>query len=100
MRQLMMAACLMMVSSLVFSQKRVDVDPSYSVNNYKHANKAAYAKKHNLDKPVKLQTVLVSENGDYKHPVTINRAVTTRKSTFSVAKDDKSGRTEKHPLGL
>jgi hypothetical protein len=25
-------------------------DPSYSVHNYKHPNKAAYAKKHNLDK--------------------------------------------------
>lgn len=90
----------MLMSSLVFGQKRVDVDPSYSVNNYKHANKATYAKKHNLDKSVQLQTVLVADNGDYKHPVAINRAVPTRKATFSVAKDDKTGRTEKHPLGL
>ena len=89
----------MMVSSLGFGQKRVDVDPSYSVNNYKHANKAAYAKKHNLDKSVQLQIVLVSENGDYKHPVAINRAVPTRKATLSTAKENKTGRTEKHPLG-
>ena len=57
MRQSIMVAGLMLMSSLVFGQKRVDVDPSYSVNNYKHANKATYAKKHMILVPLKGRTI-------------------------------------------
>jgi len=95
MKHVAMFAFLMLVGNLVFAQK--SVDPSYSVNNYKHANKAAYAKKHNLDKSSKSTTVTVADSWDYKHP---NNTVMASKSSFSTLPADKSGRTEKHPLGL
>jgi hypothetical protein len=41
-------AGIVMIQSL--SQSNVERDPPYSVYNYKHANKAAYAKKRSLDK--------------------------------------------------
>ncbi len=88
----------MLAANLVFGQKRVDKDPSYSVNNYKHPNKSAYARQHKLDKSVQLQTAMVTDNGDYKHPV--SKEVVTRKATLSTRKDDKTRKSEKHPLGL
>ncbi len=97
MRHLMTFACVMLVANLAFAQKKV-VDPSYSVNNYKHPNKAAYARTHNLDNTIQLQTAQVADNRDYKHPT--KKAVVVSKGTFATAKPDKKRRTEKHPFGL
>ena len=98
MRQITMIVCLMLAGNLVFGQKRVDVDPSYSVNNYKHPNKAAHANKHSLDKPIQLQTAVVTDNGNYKHPA--SKGVVTSRATISTRKEDKTRKSEKHPLGL
>lgn len=97
MRQLAVVG-MMMVSSLAFSQQQAVIDPSYSVNNYKQPNKAAYAREHNLDRPVQLQTALVTDNADYKH---LGRAaVTVGKPVVSTVKEDKTRKSEKHPLGF
>ena len=50
-------AGILVIQSL--SQSKVESDPQYSVYNYKHPNKAAYAKKRNLDKRI-LQVKLTS----------------------------------------
>lgn len=98
MRQIIMVVGMMMIGSLVYGQKRTDIDPSYSVNNYKQSNKAAYAQRHNLDKSVQLQTSLVTDNGHYKHNG--NKGVMTNKAAFSTRKEDAVRKSEKHPLGL
>ena len=66
-------ALLIITSAKINAQTKVN-DPSYSVHNYKHPNKAAYARKHNLDhlqtfdyiNEEKPQTQLGSSR-DYKH---------------------------------
>jgi hypothetical protein len=83
----------LMVGTLAFGQKQVD--PSYAANNYKHANKAAYARKHNLDKSPELKLVSVTDNGDYKHPG--RKAKATKKAALSTGTESTS---HKHPLGL
>ena len=93
-----MFACVMLVANLAFAQKGVDTDPSYSVNNYKHPNKAAYAHKHKLGNPIELQTAKVVENRNYKNPY--NKTAVVSKGSFATAKEDKRGRNEKHPYGL
>ncbi|RIW12547.1 hypothetical protein D0X99_18710 [Algoriphagus lacus] len=73
-------------------------DPTYSANNYKQPNKAAYAKKHMVSQGTTFDvtSVIVSEN--YKHP---NKRVAKKMVTLpsdNVA--TRSNRTYKHPNGL
>lgn len=77
----------MITSVTAFGQNKVDNDPSYSAYNYKHPNKAAYAKEHNLDNPVTVGTIEVTENENYKQS---NSLVTTNKlGVVSVGDKDK-----------
>ena len=77
----------MMTSVTAFGQSKVDSDPSYSAYNYKHPNKAAYAKKHSLDNPVTVGTIEVTENENYKQSSSL---VTTNKlGVVSVGDKDK-----------
>jgi len=68
-----------------FGQSKVDNDPSYSAYNYKHPNKAAYAKVHNLDNPVTVGSIEVTQNENYKQS---NKSVTSKKVGV-VTKGDK-----------
>lgn len=87
---------LSMLSSIAFGQRNVDVDPSYSAYNYKHPNKAAYAKKHNLDKPVTVGQIEVTHAEDYKHS---HRVTTSRKIGVVTTNDrDKRYPNYKHPI--
>lgn len=52
MKKLIILIAVMYMSILVNAQSKND--PSYSAHNYKHPNKAEYAKEHNLDKNLKL----------------------------------------------
>lgn len=85
-----------MLSSIAFGQRSVDIDPSYSSYNYKHPNKAAYAKKHNLDKPIRLGQIEVTQSEDYKH----NHRVTTSRKVGVVTTDDRNKKypNYKHPI--
>jgi hypothetical protein len=77
----------MITSVTAFGQNKVDNDPSYSAYNYKHPNKAAYAKEHNLDNPVTVGTIEVTENENYKQS---NSMVTSnRLGVVSVGDKDK-----------
>ena len=59
-------AVMSLVTYTGFSQDKVQNDPSYSAYNYKHPNKAAYAKKHNLDNPATLGQIEVVQAENYK----------------------------------
>src|SRR3954463_15707405 len=98
MKHIVMLSCLTLASGLAFGQKAVDHDPTYSVNNYKHPNKAAYARKHNLDKSVELPIVASEENRDYKHPG--NKKITTTSPAFGTGKTSNTRASYKHPYGL
>lgn len=93
MKRVMTLAVAMALGTIAFGQK--NTDPSVSANNYKHANKAAYAKKNNIDKTTELSMAPVADNADYKHPGRKTKSV--RKATIAVG----TGSTNhKHPLGL
>ena len=94
-----MLSCLILMGNLVFAQDRFANDPSYSANNYKHPNKASYARKHNLDKSTKLEVVEVNDNSDYKHPYN-NSTKTTKAVLLANKGDNKSRKSYKHPFGL
>ena len=55
-----------LTGSYAFSQSNKDIDPGYSVHNYKHPNKASYAKKHQLTTPLALNEIMVVQNDQYK----------------------------------
>lgn len=93
MKHFLTFAFVMFLSTLAVAQK--PVDPSYSANNYKHANKAAYAKKNNLDKSPELTVVTVADNADYKHPG--RKAKVTKKAQLS---SGAASTSHKHPLGF
>ena len=67
-------------------QNKVDNDPTYSAYNYKHLNKAAYAKKHNLDKAATLGVIEVVQNDNYKQA---NRRTKSNK-LGAVVREDKN----------
>jgi hypothetical protein len=68
------------------SQSKVENDPQYSVYNYKHPNKAAYAKKHNLDNTNSASQIDVVQSDNYKQS---NRKVASRKFGV-ISKNDKN----------
>jgi hypothetical protein len=86
---------IMVTGSQAFSQDKTSVDQSYSVSNYKHPNKAAYAKKHNLENTTTVGEIQVTENQNYKQS---NSLVTTTKLGV-VSNDDgqKEYPNYKHP---
>ena len=75
------------LSLVTFGQDR-SIDPSYSVHNYKHPNKAAYAKKHNLDNPTKFGQIEVVQADNYKQSHRLTRSmkagVITRYDKFKI----------------
>lgn len=75
----------LITSFSAIGQSKVDKDPSYSAYNYKHPNKAAYAKVHNLDNPVTVGTIEVTQNENYKQ---MNTKATSRKGGV-ITKGDK-----------
>jgi hypothetical protein len=98
MKRIVMIGFSMMMGYFAFGQ-RVISDPSYSVNNYKHPNKAAYARKHGLDRLTKLNTVSVMQRENYKQPYSATKA-TQKYALFSSMPREKSNSSYKHPYGL
>ena len=96
MKKTILAGAMILAVNFAFGQ-RVDRDPTYSIHNYKHPNKAAYARKH-LDRSIALEMVDVHGNHNYKQP--FNNAPTTKKGAVASRKMDKSTKSYKHPYGL
>ena len=73
-------------------------DPSFSVRNYKHQNKAAFAKEQGIEKIQVLENTSTTSNSDQKHPLTT--AKKSKKATFAPATGNgHPARSHKHPLG-
>lgn len=97
MKRFMMMGIILAASHFAFSQQRVANDPGYSVNNYKHPNKAAYAKKHSLDKSTTLEVASVNRSDNYKQPYSTN---TKKQFAIAQSQNKKRGGSYKHPYGL
>ena len=70
----------------------------YSVRNYKHADKAAWAAKNNTDKIVTLDNATVTDQGSYKHSFAHK---TKKKAVVSTLNRRSSpAASHKHPLGI
>lgn len=97
MKRFTVVSLLSILTTFAFAQKQT-VDPSYSTHNYKHANKAAFASKRNLDKIVPLKATLVQGGGEYKHRH--NQTLFVVKGSANTGKPAQYRRGYKHPLGL
>ncbi|HEY8935664.1 MAG TPA: hypothetical protein VIM65_10610 [Cyclobacteriaceae bacterium] len=98
MKQIAAVIIIMAAGQLAFSQTRIQPDPTYSVGNYKHPNKALYAKEHNLNKSTKLETVEAADNSNYKTPYSTKKV---KKAAVVVSSDKSASRgSYKHPQGL
>ena len=98
MKRIIMIGFLTVMGDFAFSQQAIN-DPSYSVNNYKHPNKAAYARKHHLDRMTTLNPVSVVQHENYKQPYSGTK--TSRKYAIEAsANRKKSNSSYKHPYGL
>ena len=96
MKQFIVITLMILMSHLVIGQHQ---DPTYSANNYKHLNKAAYARKYKSDKTASLEPTLVKRNDNYKQPH--NRVRTSKSFAFAPkAVTSKRGTSYKHPYGL
>ena len=93
----MMAGLLILVSTLTYGQS-IKNDPTYSINNYEHSNKAADARKYNIGKVNSLESVELSTRDNYKQPFSNGGT----KKSYAAATEKKSGRgtSSKHPYGL
>jgi hypothetical protein len=98
MRRMMMVGVIMVIGHVACGQKAVIRDPTYSANNYKHPNKAAYARLIGLDKSTKLETTSVTQSDNYKQPYSGTKATT--KFAIAQAQEKKRGSSYKHPYGL
>ena len=98
MRRLMISGVLMAAVHFAFGQRSAASDPTYSINNYKHPNKAAYARKHQLDKPTALEPMSVNRNENYKQPYSNVHEV--KKFAMISTRQKKRGASYKHPYGL
>jgi hypothetical protein len=89
---------LMCVVQASFSQYKSANDPSYSINNYKHPNKAANAVKIKSDELNLLETssAMVTEN--YKQPK--RTKATKQMVTIEARKQITKNSSSKHPMGL
>ena len=54
-----------------YSQNNKSIDPGYSAYNYKHPNKAAFAKKNNSDEALTVGVIQVTQNENYKQSNTV-----------------------------
>jgi hypothetical protein len=74
-------------------------DPSYSIHNYKHPNKAAFAKLNNLDKVSSFQLSTSLRNDNYKQPYNVKVQSSASIPVVQESKK-KTNASYKHPYGL
>jgi hypothetical protein len=80
-----------------FGQDKSKHDPTYSVDNYKHPNKAAHALKDKSKKRNQLETVAISVAENYKQPATKK---VQNVAAIEARKEIKKDISSKHPMGL
>jgi hypothetical protein len=98
MKYLLSLGLMTLMSYAALSQDHKN-DPSYSRHNYKHPNKAAYAKEHNLDSSVQVTSSTGKANDNYKQG--FNKPTKSEKSTVKVeTKKNNKNISYKHPYGL
>ncbi len=97
MKRILIISFFLVVAHLGLSQNIAVNDPTYSANNYKHPNKAAYAKKHMVNAII-FERAKVSQLVNYKKPYSLLMA-----EVFVIPaskKASKSRKSYKHPQGL
>jgi hypothetical protein len=100
MKRILVLTFLISAGTVAFAQKEAKTgknDPTYSVHNYKHPNKAAWAAK-NKKEGITLDNATVGDNSDYKHTF-------ARKSRKKAVASPYKGNgypasSYKHPLGV
>lgn len=97
MKQIILTSVMMVMVHVLLGQ-RVDRDPTYSVSNYKHPNKAAYARTHNLDRVVRLKKRATAQNDNYKQG--FNKPVSVERFAIKSSASNISNTSSKHPYGL
>ena len=98
MKRILIFSCMILGGHIAFSQSPKN-DPTYSENNYKHPNKAAWAREHKRDKATEFATGTVEQNENYKQQ--FNQPKASEKAII-ISKPDhnKSRKSYKHPYGL
>ena len=97
MKRILMMSFLMVSAHVALCQQEGKNDPTYSVNNYKHPNKAAYAREHNLNNSIMLETATVSLSANYKQPY---NKIEANATALPARRVEKSTKSYKHPQGL
>jgi hypothetical protein len=98
MKRFLIFSFMILGGHIAFSQSHKN-DPTYSENNYKHPNKAAWAREHKTDKSNEFATGKVEQNDNYKQQ--FNQAKTSEKAIVKTKSDlNKSRKSYKHPYGL
>jgi hypothetical protein len=99
MKHMIIAGLMVLAAQVSFAQNGVNNDPTYSINNYKQANKAKYAKENKLGNPVSIETSEVTVKENYKQ--SFNSGKASNKATVATYMPQiKSSRSYKHPYGL
>ena len=105
MKRIMLLGFMLAAAQFTIAQtKMVDpslsanLDPSISVNNYKHADKAAYAKANNLDRQTEMTSITVADQDAYKHPKKSEKE--KRSASIPVSSGMSPAASHKHPHGL
>ncbi len=97
MKKITLIFALVATFQIAFGQDRSKHDPTYSMHNYKHPNKAAHAMKDKSKKRNQLEKVSVSVAENYKQPTTKKvKNVASIEARKEIRKDNSS----KHPMGL
>jgi hypothetical protein len=99
MKHILILGLVALMSHVALSQDKYKNDPSYSVNNYKHPNKAAYAKKNNLDASITVSSSTGKANDDYKHGFNKPKKAERSKVSVETRKNTKN-KSYKHPYGF
>ncbi|MBO9702167.1 MAG: hypothetical protein J7604_18300 [Sporocytophaga sp.] len=99
MKHIIIASLMVLVAQVSFAQNGVNNDPTYSINNYKQANKAKYAKENNLGNPVSIETSEVTVKENYKNSFSSGKT-SKKASSYTYMPLIRSSRSYKHPNGL
>jgi hypothetical protein len=98
MKNVVFAGLMILAAQVSFAQNGVKNDPTYSANNYKHPNKAKYAKEHNLGNPVSIETREVAVKENYKQSFSAGKS--SQKVSVEARAYSRGSKSYKHPYGL
>lgn len=97
MKHILIFSLVLMTCSAAYSQRKSNVDPTWSAHNYKHVNKAEFAKRNSTDGIVSLANAEAVDNSNYKHQT--GKKKLTRKATISSFRGQNPAASHKRPWG-